>query len=194
MPDDRSMMPSFACLVAADDYNTTVRPRPTLLLQTVKSDTPLVAAFQGVKSISSPINPLKALFVVCHGQYQTVGVDNASQIMAVGLGLGFEGIFAHNTVLWKPIKGYVQNIVIYGCDAARTPSTVVGTVADMKRTLGSLAIYSGSKVYGADRLQCADVRTQDVDFGPWEGTLFEFLPSGAPPRPVKQAPYNLSDV
>jgi hypothetical protein len=206
MPDNRSMMPSFACMVAADSYGTTVRSRPNLFIDQITPYVSLESAFQRLKQVSSRAKPLKALFVVAHIQFENVPLRNAAAPVStilppvlerkapVGIGLGHEGIFASNVWLWKAIEGHARTIVVYSCLAARTTRDMTGTFGDMKYLMGALAIHTGAHVYAADEAQTADVQKDDVDFGHWEGALFEFPPSGAPPRQVASAPYNLSDA
>lgn len=196
MPDNRSMMPSFACMVGADAFGTTVRRRPTLFVDQLMPDASLLSALNRLRQIASPAKPLNALFLVAHIQFADVEVRerNCNLKSPIGIGLGFEGVFHHNVWLWKGIEGHAKTIVVYSCMAARTSPAMRGTFGDMKYLMGGLAIHTRAHVYAADEPQAANVQTQDVDFGPWEGTLFEFPPSGAPPRPVPEAPYNLSEA
>jgi hypothetical protein len=154
----------------------------------------LRSAFEKLQRIAGRAKPLNALFLVAHVQFEWVQVGAYNRKSPIGIGLGHEGLFASNVSLWKAIQGRTKNIIVYSCLAARTQPDMVGTFGDMKYLMGALAIHTGAYVYAADQQQCADVQPKDVDFGPWEGALFEFPPSGAPPRQVAQAPYNLSEV
>jgi hypothetical protein len=194
MADNRSLMPSFACMVAADHLGTTVRPRPSLFIDPITEYISLRSAFDKLKGISGRAKPLNALFLVAHIQFEWVKLADRNRKSPIGIGLGHEGIFASNVSLWKAIEGRSRNIIVYSCLAAHTSPDMVGTFGDMKYLMGALAIHTGAYVYAADQPQCADVQPKDVDFGPWEGALFEFPPSGAPPRQVAEAPYNLSEV
>jgi hypothetical protein len=222
MPSDRSSSgdrsapaAQFVCLLAEDgsaaEPSTNVLARPSLMVVRLRGERDsLNVGFDAIRKASAAAGPLKAVFVVAHGQFSKVmpntkpdvatfkGYERVSPIepvsSAVGIGIGFEGIFAHNAHLWSALKGQVQTIIVYGCAAASTPQGMVGTVGDMQRTMGAVAIFSGAHVYAANGSQKAAYDGHDIDFGPWEGDLFEFSPGGAPPRIVRDAPYSLSEV
>ena len=120
MPDNRSMMPPFACMVAADHLGTTVRPRATLFIDQITEYISLRSAFEKLKQIAGRTKPLNALFLVAHVQFEWVQVGAYNRKSPIGIGLGHEGLFASNVSLWKAIQGRTKNIIVYSCLAART--------------------------------------------------------------------------
>ena len=167
--------PTFAVMLQEDEYQTYVVPRATFTLIPMNYQRRLQEGF----NIIGGIAPVTCLFIIAHGLEGAAQAGNSTQYAAgLGVALGFEGIFHHNAGLWAKLHGNVKNIF-----------------ADGKYLMGSLAIYSGANVYAADRLQQADVSASaSVDFGPWEGQVWEFPPSGTPPRPVAKPPWELSDL
>jgi len=185
--------PTFAVMLQEDEYQTYVVPRATFTLIPMNYQRRLQEGF----NIIGGIAPVTCLFIIAHGLEGAAQAGNSTQYAAgLGVALGFEGIFHHNAGLWAKLHGNVKNIVVYACNAATTGGPAMrGGFADGKYLMGSLAIYSGANVYAADRLQQADVSASaSVDFGPWEGQVWEFLPSGTPPRPVAKPPWELSDL
>jgi hypothetical protein len=183
--------PNFAVLLQEDEYKTYVIPKSTFKLIPMNQNRPLNEGFMQI--LAGP--PLTCLFIVAHGLEGKVEAGKSTQYVAgLGIALGFEGIFNNNVGIWQKIKGQVQNIVVYSCNAATTDGKLLrGSVADGKYMMGALAMYSGANVYAADRMQSADIGN-NVDFGPWEGQVWEFSPSGQPPRAVDKPPYELSDL
>ena len=184
--------PTFVVMLQEDEYKTNVVISGDALLIPMNN---LRSLKEGFRLIASKA-PVTCLFIVAHGLEGRVEVGSSTQhASGLGIGLGFEGIFNSNVGMWAQIRGKVQNIVVYACNAATTDSPMMrGSIADGKYMMGQLAIFTGANVYAADRLQAADIG-DNVDFGPWEGQVFEFSPTGlGSPRPVDKPPYELKDV
>src|SRR5690606_16945959 len=120
------------------------------------------------------------LCILCHGY---AGQSERGQLCGdmggEGLELGREGMLHTNVARWSAIRGDISNIVVHACGAADTQPENVGTNADGKYLMGSLAIHANVTVYAADRIQWYFGSTGTIDFGRWEGTLWKFEPSGS---------------
>jgi hypothetical protein len=110
----------------------------------------------------------------------------------MGLQLGSEGVLHSNVSRWKAIAGACDSIVIYACAAANTESGNEGSTADGKYLMGALAMHAKATVYAADRIQWYD--PSNMDFGDWEGNLWQFQPTGVPPTIVPCAPVELTGL
>ena len=184
--------PTFVVMLQEDEYKTNVVISGDGLLIPMNHTRSLKDGFRLIASKA----PVTCLFIVAHGLEGALEVGSSTQyVSGLGIGLGIEGIFNSNVGMWGQIKGKVQNIVVYACNAATTDSPMMrGSIADGKYMMGQLAIFTGANVYAADRLQSADIG-DNVDFGPWEGQVFEFSPTGlGGPRKVDKPPYELKDV
>jgi hypothetical protein len=112
----------------------------------------------------------------------------------MGLQLGTDGLTLSNVTLWAGILNLATNIVIYACAAADTQPDNVGTTADGKLLMGQLSGFTGSLVYAADLIQWYTSTNNIINFGGWEGNLWQFNPNGTAPVIVNGAPVELTAV
>jgi hypothetical protein len=177
--------------------NGAVPRRRHLRVVHTNATTALVNAFREIRAEAS-IEQVRSLFILCHGY---AGIDRRARMSmdagGMGLQLGQENVTQQNVSMWRSIRGIVRNIVIYACAAANTEPDNVGTDADGRYLMGSLALHTGADVYAADSIQWYDPRggrTGLIDFGGWEGRLLRFTPDGAAPTQKAKAPVELSKV
>jgi hypothetical protein len=158
---------------------------------TVNESTPLSSVLSSIKGAADANGRLDTLFLLCHGY---AGINARKRVCmdagGMGLQLGAEGLMHSNVVRWKAIAGKCTNIVAYACAAANTESGNEGSTADGKYLMGALAIHSAATVYAADRIQWYDSR--NMDFGDWEGNVWQFQPTGLPPTIVSGPPTELT--
>jgi len=60
--------------------------------------------------------------------------------------------------------------------------------------MGALAIHTSASVFAADRIQWYQTKNGNIDFGAWEGQLWQFPPNGNNPTQAVGAPVELADV
>lgn len=154
--------------------------------------TPIAQVFSAIKTLVR-LDGVQNLYILCHGY---AGQSARGQVCAdmggEGLELGREGLMHANVARWGAIRGDVENIVVHSCGAADTQPENVGTNADGKYLMGSLAIHANATVYAGDRIQWYAGSTATIDFGHWEGTLWKFAPSGSfAPAPGNRVPPEL---
>lgn len=176
-----------------------VPARPRLVIINTDATTPLGVAFRQIMSAAPSRGGVHSLFILCHGyagSNPTVG--SCVDADGMGLQLGREDVLHSNVHRWTAIRGKVQNIVVYSCAASNTESGNEGTTADGRYLMGALAIHTQANVYAADRIQWYSKYKNRpdgrFDFGEWEGTLYHFSPSAAPPRVVSGPPVEFTDV
>jgi hypothetical protein len=166
---------------------------PACDVWTVTASTSLSSLLASLNGAAQTNGKLDSLFVLCHG-YAGVNVRRAVCMDAGGMGLqlGAAGVMHGNVGRWKTISGTCTNIVVYACAAGNTEPGNEGSIADGKYLMGALAIHTGATVYAADRIQWYD--SSNMDFGDWEGNLWQFPPTGTPPTIVPCAPTELTSL
>jgi hypothetical protein len=176
-----------------------VPARPHLHIVNTNGSTPLSSAFSQINAVARAAGRIHSIFILCHGY---AGSNSRAQVSmdagGMGLQLGRENVLHSNVSMWTSIKDKVQNIVIYACAASNTEPGNQGTTSDGRYLMGALAIHTNATVFAADRIQWYstynNVSNGRYDFGAWEGQLWQFPPSGNPPRIVAGAPVEFSDV
>jgi hypothetical protein len=170
-----------------------VPARPHLYIINTDGSTPLRTAFGGINSAARASGTIHTLFILCHGYAGSnprLGV--CMDAGGMGLQLGQENVLHNNVRMWMAIRNRVQNIVVYACAAADTEPGNEGTRADGRYLMGALAIHTNANVYAADRIQWYGTANNNpkgaFNFGAWEGQLWYFPPSGAPPSPLAGSP------
>jgi hypothetical protein len=175
-----------------------VPSRPRLTIINVDDKTSLRSAFHQI-NFAAKTGRINTLFVLCHG-YAGENTRAAVCMDAGGMGLelGTEDVLHTNVSIWRAIAGKVDNIVVYACGAGDTQPGNEGTEADGKYLMGALAIHTNASVFAADKIQWYSTYKGLPDgryeFGDWEGTLWNFPPSGGPPTPVLNAPVEFDDL
>lgn len=138
---------------------------------------------------------LSRLHILCHG---FEGNWNLSEGMCMpaahggfGLQLGQEGLNLYNVGLTAAWSGLVDLIVLFACAPADTADYNRGTWGDGKRFVGELALHTGARVIAARDTQYYNP-SGIINFGDWEGPVFEFSP-GSPDgvRVLDPSPYRV---
>jgi hypothetical protein len=148
----------------------------------VDAKTPLMQAFGQINGAANSSGSVHTMFVLCHGYAGSnpkLGV--CMDAGGMGLQLARENVLHANVHLWTAIKSKVRNIVVYACAASNTERGNEGSTADGRYLMGALAIYTEADVYAADRIQWYSRPNGIYDLGSWEGQVWHFPPSGAPP-------------
>jgi hypothetical protein len=173
--------------------------RPNLTIINTDGHTCIQKAFVAINAVARS-GKIHTLFVLCHG-YTGLEVDalNRSDDDAGSgeLELGKDDLNLSNVSSWKAIADAAENIVVYSCSAADTQPGFEGTSNDGRRLMGTLALYTGATVFAADQPQdydtFKDLKNGCFEFGQWEGTLWQFLTDGSPPKAVLEAPIEFDD-
>jgi hypothetical protein len=137
-----------------------------------------------VNNYASSAGGLDRLLILAHGYVAGVNSTSAGQSQMAGgfgIGLGKDGLTRHNVFKMNRLAGKVKAIVIYSCAAAETAPGMEGQKGDGKRLMSEIAAYSGADVFAADETQLYYTwgASRKIDLGAWEGTVYQFDPSGA---------------
>jgi hypothetical protein len=132
------------------------------------------------------VRKLSRLHILCHGFEANwnlgAGMCTPAAHGGFGLQLGKEGLSLNNYTLTYAWKGLVDEIVLFACAPADTGPGNVGTFGDGRRFCGYLALTSGARVIAARDTQYYHDNNGPIDFGGWEGPVFEYSatnPEGA---------------
>lgn len=172
----------------------------------VSARTPVRHAFNWVAQYADRVGGLDDLWIWCHGFESIINDwDLASCYQAGGFGLELcqENItFAtvSLTSVLKTPRPRVRRIVVFSCAAADSPGTDAARRAgsDGMRLMGELALWTGARVIASDQTQYYHLRPTmmqrllgnttsndfPIDFGDWEGTVYEFSPETGRPTAV----------
>jgi hypothetical protein len=137
-----------------------------------------------VNNYASSAGGLDRLLILAHGFSSGFDSESAAQSQIAGgfgIGLGKDGLNRHNVYKMNRLAGKVKSIVIYSCAAAETAPGMEGQRGDGKRLMSEIAAFSGADVFASDETQLyyAWGASRTIDFGAWEGTVYQFDPSGA---------------
>jgi hypothetical protein len=127
------------------------------------------------------IRKLSPLHILCHGYEADWNLrDQMCMPQAhggFGLQLGRDNLSLFNVSGATEWKGLVDTIVVFACAVADTPSYNRGTWGDGRRFVGELALNSGARVIaGRDTQYYTASGGGTIDFGAWEGPVYEFSP------------------
>jgi len=178
----------------------------------VSLQTPIRHAFNWVATHASRVGGLSDLWIWCHGFEGIIeDPDLAQSYQAGGFGLEFcqENLTFATVSVTSVLKSptpRVKKIVVFSCAAADSPDTraAMNAGSDGMRLMGELALWSGATVIASDQTQYLYHRPTvmqtilgettlnefAIDFGEWEGNVYEFSPATGHPRliPVSQRP------
>lgn len=158
--------------------------------------TPIKTAFERVAARARERGGLDDLLVCCHG-FESVIEDYDGQVSFVSGGFGLE-LCAENltlanvgvTAALKAPAALVRRIVVFSCAAADTHRASKRVGGDGKRLMGEIALTTGARVVASTASQLYksipslaqalfDAGSRNdwrIDFGDWEGDVFEFSP------------------
>jgi hypothetical protein len=168
--------------------------------------TPLRHALNWVATHADRVGGLSDLWIWCHG-FEGIIEDSelSSCYQAGGFGLELcqENLTFATVNLASVLKARgrrVRRIVVFSCAAADSPGTdsAIRAGSDGMRLMGELALWSGATVVASDQTQYyhwrpttiqrlfGETTTNEfpIDFGEWEGNVYEFSPETGRPTPV----------
>lgn len=132
------------------------------------------------------VRRLARLHILCHGFESNWDLGGQLCLPAAhggfGLQLGLQGLNLFNYGLAAAWKGLVSEIVVFACAPADTYRGNAGTWGDGRRFCGYLALTTGARVIAARDTQYYFDTHGPIDFGDWEGPVYEFSeanPEGA---------------
>jgi hypothetical protein len=158
--------------------------------------TPIREAFDKVAERARKLGGLDDLLVCCHG-FESVIEDFDGQVSFVSGGFGLElcaeSLTLANVGVTTVLKGpppLVKRIVVFSCAAADTHRASRRVGGDGKRLMGEIALSTGARVVASTASQLYraipslaqtlfDAGSKNdwrIDFGEWEGDVFEFSP------------------
>ncbi len=146
----------------------------------------LLSRLSGMRRISR-------LAIMCHGGHGETGDPRIMSVNDTGLLLCRENLTLNNVAQTRVLRGKVERIILYVCSPALTQSNNErGTARDGWLLCQSLATYTGAHVVASTVTQnytrnfhnlWTRLTTEGViDFGHWEGPLWEFAPGGGARR------------
>jgi hypothetical protein len=170
--------------------------------------TPLRHALNWVSTHADKVGGLSDLWIWCHGFEGIIEDDELSssyQAGGFGLELCQENLTFGTVNLTSVLKAKrrVRRIVVFSCAAADSPGTTsaMNAGSDGMRLMGELALFSGATVIASDQTQYYHWRPTTIqklfgettknefpiDFGEWEGNVYEFSPDTGRPTPLAAA-------
>jgi len=130
------------------------------------------------------------LDIMCHGfESHNDYVGRQSVVDAIGgsgLQLCKENL-KHSTVrTTEELAGVVSTITVFACSAAETHPGYVGSTRDGQQLFREMSAHTGATIYAADATQwyrhrsvtLPNASASVIDFGGWEGSVWEFTPDG----------------
>ncbi len=145
----------------------------------VNGSAPLANSVIWIAQYAQSQGGLNRLDILCHG-YEDI-VENTDDLQSqqrggFGLQICREGLTNQTHSSLSRWYGLIERIVIYSCAAADTASTNRYAYGDGELLMREIAAYTGAKVVAANVTQY--YHYSPIDFGTWEGTLYEFDPNG----------------
>ena len=174
----------------------------------VGGGTDIQKAFNKIATKARAVGGLDDLLICCHGFEMILeDYDNSVSFMSGGYGLQLcnENLTLANvgvTGVLKsapPLVPTVKRIVVFSCAAADSNRAARNAGSEGKRLMGSLALTTGARVVASDATQyyraipsiAQSLRSAGgkndwrIDFGEWEGNVFEFSPDDGVGRKLR---------
>lgn len=161
----------------------------------VDGSVPIASMLAWIDAYAKSQGGLNNLYVMCHGYEGNYDLSDQSCVTTVsggyGLLLGTEGLLLNNVSQTQVLNGDIGVITIFACATADTASYNVGTRGDGMRFCGEMAMLTGAYVIAATQTQFYAVDQSfwqwlwgnpgTIDFGNWEGPVYQFNPDGSAP-------------
>lgn len=159
--------------------------------------TPLKEAFDKVAARARQLGGLDDLLICCHGIHLDGAHEDAAMSLrtegGLGLELCIEGLNFRTVGMasvLKEAKPLAVRIVVFSCGAANTHPELKNRPGDGMRLMGELALTTGARVVASNVTQffhlipsivqtlfnAGSRNDWRIDFGEWEGEVFEFSP------------------
>jgi hypothetical protein len=169
--------------------------------------TPLKEAFDKVARRAREQGGLDDLLICCHGIHLDGAHEDAAMSLRTEGGLGLElceeGLNFRTlgrTAVLKDPKPLVGRIVVFSCGAANTHAELKHRQGDGMRLMGELALTTGARVVASNVTQyfytipsiaqslfnAGSRNDWRIDFGEWEGEVFEFSPDDGTSRKLSR--------
>jgi hypothetical protein len=176
-------------------------------VQQVSVRTPIKDAFDQVAAHARKAGGLDDLLICCHG-FEGVLEDFDGEVSFVSGGFGLElcqeNLTLSNAAVVRSLHAtppLVRRIVVFSCAAADSQRAARAYGADGKRLMGEIALHSGARVVASTATQrysmipnisqwmfnAGSQNDWRIDFGDWEGAVFEFSPDDGSARQLKPA-------
>lgn len=174
----------------------------------VGAGTDIQKAFNKIAVRAFGVGGLDDLLICCHG-FEDVVEDFDGQVSFMSGGFGLQ-LCAENLTLANvgvtavlkadpPLVPLVKRIVVFSCAAADTHRASKAVGADGMRLMGGIALTTGARVVASTATQlyrlipgvAQSLRSAGgkddwrIDFGEWEGAVFEFSPNDGVGRKLK---------
>ncbi len=126
---------------------------------------------------------LRRLHILCHGFEANwdmgAGMSVPEQHGGFGLQVGTQGLNLFNYGLTSAWSRLIDEIVLFSCAPADTGAGNAGTWGDGRRFCGYLALMTNAHIIAARDTQTYNSTNMaiPIDFGPWEGPLYDFSPA-----------------
>lgn len=170
--------------------------------------TDIQKAFNKIATKARAVGGLDDLLICCHGFEEVLeDFDHSLSFVSGGFGLQLcnENLTLANVSVTAvlralpPLVPAVKRIVVFSCAAAETNKAARAAGSEGRRLMGSMALFSGARVVASDTTQiytaipslAQSLRSAGgendwrIDFGEWEGNVFEFSPEDGTARKLR---------
>ena len=174
----------------------------------VNARMPVKEALDKAAAHARSVRGVDDMLICCHG-IQANGALNGADISVrteggLGLELGAENLTFATVGTMGVLKGppaLVKRIVVFSCGAANTHPQLKNQRGDGMRLMGEMALITGARVVASNATQIFEqmpsmlqfifhsgsINDWQIDFGDWEGDVFEFSPDDGTARKLKRA-------
>jgi hypothetical protein len=120
---------------------------------------------------------LNRYVIMCHGYEDSAGHGG------FGLQLGAEGLTPATVPCFRAMRGLVNVIILFACAAADVAPSSTHASGDGAWLCTQLAVMTQARVIASSATQLYTYggglfTTSPIEFGDWEGDVFEFSPTG----------------
>lgn len=145
----------------------------------VNNTSPIANSITWISQYAQSKHGLDRLDILCHG-FESIIEDNEERMSVVRGGFGLqictENLTNSNHSMLSRWNGLIQRIVIYSCAAADTHRSNRNAWGDGNLLMREIAAYTGAYVVAANVTQYYSYNP--INFGRWEGTVYEYDPRG----------------
>ena len=145
----------------------------------VNNTSPIANSVTWISQYAQSKHGLDRLDILCHGFECILELDGEQKsVVRGGFGLQIcnENLTNLNLSMLSRWNGLIQRIVIYACAAADTHPFNRNAWGDGNLLMSEIAVYTGAYVVASNVTQYYNY--SPIDFGRWEGTVYEYDPGG----------------
>jgi len=152
-------------------------PRIAANIWEVDSTVPIQHIADWSGEVARESGSLNRYVIMAHGYEDTNGHGG------FGIVLGKEDLTLVTVSCFETLRGYVDRIILFSCAAADVAPGANHTNGDGAWLCTQLAVMTQAKVIASSATQYYSNTTfwggvSPIDFGDWEGDVFEFSPNG----------------